>query len=56
MSRRERTVLEHAENDEGCDDGDDGDDGVVAYLTLPDHPGPDSAAVTKKVPWTALSV
>lgn len=47
MSRRERTVLKHAENEEGCEDDDDGDDGVVAYLTLPDHPGPGSVAVTK---------
>lgn len=41
MSRRERTVLEHAENEEGCDDDDDG---VVAYLTMPDHPGPGATA------------
>lgn len=41
MGRQKKIHLRVSEDDE--------DDEVVAYLTLPDHPGPGSGAVKKNV-------
>jgi hypothetical protein len=43
MTRKERIYLKVSQNDE------DEDEEIVAYLTLPDHPGPSSGVVRRNV-------